>query len=73
MGSNIDNYYEKGRQSTSSKLRGATIDNTEDGDDDVIEIKGAAYKRQKKEIKKKSQADKASRPDTDIVEREKQR
>lgn len=57
MNSNIDNYYEKGRQVTSNGLRGATIDGTGDEDDDVIEIKGEAYKRQKKENKKKAQAD----------------
>lgn len=70
MNSNIDNYYEKGRLTSSN--RGATIDATEE-DDDVIEIKGAPLKRQKLENRKKAQADSAYNPDTDLVQREKDR
>lgn len=45
MNSNIDNYYEKGRSVTSEGFRGATIGGSVEDDDDVIEIKGNAYKR----------------------------
>lgn len=76
MNSNIENYYEQGRGATTDGLRGATIDGSLD--DDVIEVKGDAYKRQKKEGKKVQSSNqrvtsRAVDPDSDLVEIEKKR